>query len=254
MTRRPWTDEEIGFLQDHADWTARRLAEETGRSIRAIESTRTRLRRGWAGRLQNLPWSEDEDHALIEAGHWKTAEALAEDLVGRTPEAIAKRRLQLGLVTARGLRPSDIAARPLVAKTCLECGQLLAGTWFTFNKKTGIWSATCRHCHSARSSDRSRSNRDRSNRYSRDSFARANRLTAERATRRGEPYAEADYKVLADPLLTDLQKALRLQRTLAGVTCARKRAGLKSKPDGLGDPERDVWVIDNPNLLMEASA
>jgi hypothetical protein len=73
-------------------------------------------------------------------------------------------------------------------------------------------------------------------------------ITRQQAERHGQPYTESDYEVLADKSLTDFQKALRLKRTYAGAVHARRAAGLKSKPEGLGDPERDVWVIDNPNV------
>jgi len=47
--------------------------------------------------------------------------------------------------------------------------------------------------------------------------------------------------------MTLLQKALTLHRTYGATANACSKGGHKSKV-GLGDPERDQWMIDNPNL------
>jgi hypothetical protein len=46
--------------------------------------------------------------------------------------------------------------------------------------------------------------------------------------------------------MTILQKALTLRRTYTAVAVKCSREGVKSVV-GLGDPERDQWLIDNPN-------
>lgn len=46
--------------------------------------------------------------------------------------------------------------------------------------------------------------------------------------------------------MTALQKALILRRTYAATRTACRANGFKSHV-GLGDPERDQWIIDNPN-------
>jgi hypothetical protein len=68
----------------------------------------------------------------------------------------------------------------------------------------------------------------------------------DRAENHCNPWTEDDYKTLADPDLTAFQKALVLKRTYTSVHSAVARMGFKSKV-GLGDPERDQWLIDNPN-------
>lgn len=247
---RPWTDEEIGFLQDHPDWTGRQLADELGRSISAIENARHKLRRGWMGN-QTPAWTEEEDQVLIGAPPNVSAESLAELLPSRGVPAIRKRRLQLG-IKVLGNRPTEIGARPLVAKTCKTCGLLLAGSWFASVKAMGVirWHPDCKRCASAKASERA--NRDYA---AQDKYAkRLQSVTVERAARAGEPYTEADYEILADQTLTDFQKALRLQRSWQATSSARRAAGFKSKPDGLGDPERDLWIIRNPNLCAEGIA
>ena len=254
MSARPWTDDEIGFLQDHEDWSAPRVAEALGRTASAVENARHSLKVGRLGGMERSPWTDEEDALLIDAPSWVTAKALAESLPGRTVHAINHRRKALG-VRVLGERPHDIAGRPLVAKSCVACGLLLSGSWFLSHKRAGYiaWSPRCRACCSKAASD-ARSRRDPDRNWDRDREERLQRITAEGATRNGQPYTEADYQVLADFSLTDFQKAIQLKRTLRATGAARRGAGLKSKPDGLGDPERDVWVIDNPNLPMEASA
>lgn len=253
MTRRPWTDDEIGFLQDHEDWPTRRVAEELQRTASAIENARHKLRNGWTGN-QAPAWTEDEDFVLISAPVSASAESLSDLLPGRGVPAIRKRRAQLGIKVI-GHRPTEVAHRPLVAKTCLKCGRLLAGSWFLAIKRKGTisWSPNCRACASEAGTQRGRDNADGRRQSQARYEERLQSLTLERATRAGEPYTEADYEVLADRSLTDFQKALRLGRSWKATRSARSAAGLKSTPDGLGDPERDVWVIDNPNALEMAS-
>lgn len=248
MSGRPWTDEEIGFLQDHEDWTAPRIGEALGRSSTAVRAARKSLRQGKLGASVRLPWADEEDALLIDEGRYATAEALADALPGRSVAAIHKRRRALGLETQMGLRPFDVGGRPLVAKTCLKCGRLLAGAWFSFQKKQNGWASYCRPCNSEKAHESKDRGKGRwTADMSRAAREKLQRITLPLAERRGEPYTDADLEVLADPSLTDLQKALRLKRTYGAISTSRHHYGFKSKPDGLGDPERDVWVIDNPN-------
>lgn len=263
MTRRPWTDDEIGFLQDHADWTGQQIADELGRTLRSVKGARHALKAGTLGALEKFPWTEAEDAVIADAGPAATARSIAALLPGRSQMAVQIRRRKLGTeVTQKGGGQGQrrhIGGRPLVAKTCTACGLLLAGSWFRSFKKQGVlaWSSRCRKCISEQVCEAQR--RERASKpevgasRSRQLLEKYQRITREGATRHGEPYVEADYEVLADVTLTDLEKALRLKRTYSAVKNARRAAGLKSKPDGLGDPERDVWVIDNPNLEALAS-
>lgn len=264
MSRKPWTDEEIGFLQEHADWPVPSIAEELGRSRRSIDSARAKLKVGKLGRGIRAPWSPDEDSVLIEAGPWITSKQLAAVLPGRSHVAVKRRRVELGLeVLAAGanVMPQSTAGRPLVAKTCTKCGLLLAGSWFRLTKGRGTreWAAACRKCNAERCEknreenpeyrERAKANTRKANKAWVD---RAQQVTRQHATKNGEPYTELDHKVLADPDLTNLQKALRLGRTYSAVNTMCHNAGHTSRRDGLGDPERDVWVIDNPNAQAAA--
>lgn len=262
--RSPWTDDEIGFLQDHPDWSAARLAAELGRSSNAIYNARGKLKAGKLGGNERVPWSTDEDSALIEAGPWITSKQLAAVLPGRTDVAVSDRRRKLGLeVLASGanLLPYSTAGRPLVAKTCTKCGFLLAGSWFRLTNGRGKreWASACRKCNA----ERCEKNREKNPEYRERAKAntrkankawteRAQQVTRQHATKNGEPYTELDHKVLADPDLTNLQKALRLGRTYSAVNTMCHNAGHTSRRDGLGDPEHDVWVIDNPNAQAAA--
>jgi hypothetical protein len=258
MNAKPWTDHEIGFLQDHADWSGQRLADELGRTVRSIKGARHSLKNGTLGGQVKPRWTEDEDAVILDAHPSAPAKAVAKLLPGRSSNAVEVRRRDLGIGGQDVVRQraTDIAGRPLVAKTCTRCGLLLAGSWFRFNKATLKWASDCRACASKRVCEANRTERqerpDRGADRSRRLLQRMQQVTRERAERHGEPYTEADYETLADTSLTDFQKALRLKRSYSGVKNARRAAGLKSMPQGLGDPERDIWVIDNPNAQVAA--
>jgi hypothetical protein len=50
-----------------------------------------------------------------------------------------------------------------------------------------------------------------------------------------------------NPDMTRMQKALLLHRTYLSIAGKCQSLGYMSKAS-LGDPERDQWMIDNPNL------
>lgn len=81
---------------------------------------------------------------------------------------------------------------------------------------------------------------------SNESYRRLQALTLACASRHRQPWMESDFKVLANPDMTILQKALTLGRSYMAAQSACSANGFKSHV-GLGDPERDQWIIDNPN-------
>jgi len=83
-------------------------------------------------------------------------------------------------------------------------------------------------------------------RQQRESLQKLQALTIPGASQAGQPWIEADFAVLQDPDMTILQKARALHRTYNATSTACTRSGFKSLV-GLGDPERDQWLIDNPN-------
>lgn len=68
------------------------------------------------------------------------------------------------------------------------------------------------------------------------------------ATRRGQPYIDEDFKVLSDPSLTQIDKAMALGRTYAGVSKLCAENGYPSLGYSLGSASSSAWNIDNPNL------
>lgn len=250
----PWSDAELGFLADRPDWSARRVADALGRTIEAVRLKRQKLRNGWSAKTDH--WTPEEDDIVLATPHL-TKEQVAARLIGRTPKAVEGRRAKLvrdrAAVFVGGRKsPFDVAGRPLIAKTCSTCGLLLTADWFWFNTKTRQWSTYCARCRARQGvGGKQRYHGDRVEQNKRS--ARASKdvkqaLTLPSATRSGQPWLEADHVVLADPDLSIVEKALRLQRSYLAVAHAVSRHGYPSHK-GLGDPDRDQWIIDNPNEL-----
>lgn len=258
-TLRRWTDAEMGFLADHATWPAARIAHALNRSEVGTRQMRARLSAGWTP--QSLPWSESDEDFLLKTPHL-TAQRVAE-LLGRTAAAVTGRRNLLSRAT--GMRfgdqgsqksPFHIGARPLIAKTCPDCGLLLAAKWFE-DSGTGRRRTRCRRCDPGSA----RKRRDSPSMVrvltggksasSRASMARMQAVTRDRATRHGEPWITEDDHILSDPDLMLVEKALQLGRTYAATAHACQERGYKSKR-GLGDSEAEQWRIDNPNAARVA--
>lgn len=244
MTKRnDWTDYELGFIQDHDDWTAARIGHDLGRSAQAVAAKRWKIRGGWTPKLAR--WTAAEDDFLIANTRLSTADAASH--LGRTEDAVRERRKALkrqGLTGKFGgnWSPTIIGARPLLAKTCPDCGLLLQAMWF--KPKDGTWTRLCKRCTKARENPPAKTKR--ASEQGNESRRRLQSLTLACASHHGEPWTESDFKVLADPDLTILQKALTLGRSYSAAQSACHASGFKSKV-GLGDPERDQWIIDNPN-------
>jgi hypothetical protein len=249
---RWWTDEELGFLQDHEDWPASRLASMLGRGVDAVKHQRRRLSKGTVRRKE--PWTQDEDETVLMTANLKASE-VADLLPGRSKLAVDERRAFLakatpGLSFAGRKNPHEIGVRPLVAKTCKGCGLLLDASWFGFHRNARMWRAKCLRCRPKEAGDTARARAERSKSDRRASVARSHRklqaLSIQHATRSGEPYVEADHKVLSDPSLTRIEKALLLGRTYAAVSQQLHIHGYVSAV-GRGDPEEVRWLIDAPN-------
>lgn len=255
-SRRPWTDEEIGFLQDHESWSSTRIAEALGRSWHSVRGARAQLRAGRLGAGRAF-WSEDEIDFVRRTPNMTRAQVARE--LGRSLDGVAEIRQRLGrdegidFGSGNTKNPHNVGPRRLLAKTCIGCGLLLDGSWFTGSNEKSRgrrWKTRCVRClHAA---DKL-ANPDKPSKSKRDGgqSARATRerlqaLTRERATRHREPWIEADHKVLRDSTLTTFEKAIRLGRTYLATHSAVSANGYTSRV-GRGDPMRGVWVIDNPN-------
>lgn len=227
------------------------VAAKIGRSYKSVSWMRTKMRQGKAPTRQ--AWSDEENEIIHTwAGH-ATDEAIAAKLIGRTPRAVEhQRRVVLGVRVGNGdrhINPHKIGGRPLVAKTCIGCGKLMSGDSFGWVHTTRSWQTYCKWCRSSDSSEyHQRNYHPLSNAARRTSKYQESLqdLTLQSAGRGWNPYLDADERILADPDLTVLEKALALGRTYHATMSALSRRDIKSHRS-LGDQERDRWHIDNPN-------
>lgn len=249
-TKQSWTDDELGFLADYEHLTNKQIAAELGRTVSSVKCKRRLVRRGWSPTLE--PWTKDDDAFVLETPHL-TAKRVAE-LMGRTEGAVSARRRLLGEVKGVkfdpiALDPFVMGARPLIAQTCEKCGLLLQADWFRHNRGPGgkYWPKACARCRTPRK----RGGRGEPNATN----ERNQRLTRPHAKRQGQLWLDSEHQVLRDPDLTLVEKALRLGRTYYSIKAICQSNDYKSKV-GLGDPERDQWIIYNPNepLFPEQSA
>lgn len=250
-----WTDEEYGFVLDKLDWPVARVAEALGRTGSSVQNVRSKLKRGWSPKQEaNRAWPEEDINYILNNPQM-SAPDIAKRL-RRTTHAVNQQRLHLrrtreGVPSFLGnFSPFIPGARPLLAQTCPECGLLLQEKWFQTDK-LGRRCRTCKRCRAADRKSRGifPSRSTKTDQHMAAQKARYNHwqnVTVERAENRGQPWTEADLKVLADPDMTIFQKAITLKRTWFGVQVAAVKRGFHHKR-GLGDPERDQWLIDNPN-------
>lgn len=251
-----WTDDEMGVIADHMTTPANVLARKLGRSPDAIYKARARVKRGWVRTRET--WSPAEDEIVLSKSGTLTSAQIAHLLPGRTPESIKHRRRTLRVPhcpPAAFYNPRNVGTRRLLAKTCPSCGELLPGEKF-YRRKTGNRVAaiieTCAYCTSEKSKKWRGENPEEQPRPKGEAMKRyvtmAQELSLRSATRQGEPYLEADFKVLADPHMSQLAKALKLRRTYYAVSnaCA-KNAFTSSSGIAHGDRLDAAWHIDNPN-------
>ncbi|MDO5866028.1 MULTISPECIES: hypothetical protein [Paenarthrobacter] len=252
-----WSIEELNFIDRHSDMPIKEIAAALGRPVHDT--------RGAVGRLRSPmvaePWSKEEDAFILDNPHLSAQQVALE--IQRTYNAVASRRKLLSNKhgvdfgeSGRRVDPHFVGARPLIAKTCGECGLLLASEWFTFRPARGTtrahWSVRCKKCVSAanyKGTVNGTNNYKGSERYKKltaQSRKRLQDLSVSRATRSGQDWTEHDFQVLQDPDLTLLEKALKLGRSYNAVAIKCSRQGYKSHV-GLGSAEKDQWYIDNPN-------
>lgn len=247
MSGRPWTDEELGFLGSHPEWSARRVGESLERGMQSVQHKRNQIRDGWTPLVE--PWTEDEVDFVRETPHLTAAEVAKH--LGRTTKAIENRRHFLVRTEGmtfnegkRGMLPNQIGNRRLLAKTCIGCGLLLDASWFGISrsKRQVCWHPRCTRC---RPRNHKQTQQSRGN-SARQSEERLQQISLPFAHRNREPWIEADHPTLSDPDLTALEKAVALGRTYKSVRRMVSVCGYKSRV-GRGDPMKGVWVIDNPN-------
>lgn len=236
---------------ENEDRPASYVARSLDRSVGCIYSKRSKIRTR-PPEAQRYPWTDYENDLLRDVRY--TAQQLSEMLPGRTKSAVQKQRSSLQIPEfANGA--TRIAGRPLLAKTCRTCGLLLQGKWFTLDKKRRKWTSSCKKCRESQSDGIYRQNPVRvknKSAASKEFYRQMQELTMATADRHRFPWTESDHKVLANPDMTFLEKALSLGRTYNSVRTACVRSGYRTV-ESLGDPERDRWIIDNPNAKEYAS-
>ena len=247
----PWSDEDFGYLQATVDLPAAQVAYEMGRSIGSIYNYRFKFRQGWVpSKPGSEGWLPDEDAFILDNPNLLAPE-ISEHL-GRTVSAINQRRKFLRETRADvpkfgcNVSPFAPGARPLLARTCPDCGRLLQAKWFQGDAKG--WCKTCKRCRQAAAESRGvfRSKVEGNKERKKARWKHLQRITMARAENSGKDWTEKDMEVLSDPDLTVFEKAILLKRSYSAVQIAANRRGFAHRV-GLGDPERDQWFIDNPN-------
>jgi hypothetical protein len=229
------------------DRPRREVADHLSRPVHAVGDMRAAINSGWTRTLD--VWTPEEDAIILAYPNFRNEE-LSARLPGRTATAVSNRRVKIQ-EQKRSLHtynPYAVAGRPLLAKTCTKCGRILPGKWFGFGVSHGIkcYSSHCRECSNKRISKWGKEAKRHQDGRARAYQEKAQAITLPLAEMKGQPWTEADHRVLADPSLTLLAKALITRRTYAGTSGAAQKAGYKSYQP-IGDPERDRWLIDNPN-------
>lgn len=249
---RRWTDEEVGFLEANPNMTAYEAGRELGRSEPSVWEMRRKMR---DGKVVLASWTEEELDFVRTTPHL-THHQVAKHL-DKKPSTVRGARQRLSRV--EGIRfdeygdksPYHVGARRLLAKTCTKCGLLLEANWFTERKKgRRQWFSACTRCLPR--GGESRTPRDVRRARNQKTQQKLQSLSLQHAVNHQQPYTEADHKVLANPDMTVLEKAIAIGRTYFATNNATTTNGYTSKV-GLGDPMNGRWVIDNPNVLEMAS-
>jgi hypothetical protein len=245
-----FTDEELGFVQDHMDWTAREIAQHLGRSLGSGEKILAAMRQGRYTRRME-PWSAEDDATLLDLRNLSARECAA--ALGRSVQAIRGRRKALGIADKSALlSPFCPGHRTIVCRTCDTCGELLDGSFFGRVRGGGRPSAMCVRCKTAKYPPRA-ARTTRQVQQSQASRDRLQALTLPLAVNHGNPWTLRDHEVLADPDLRPVEKAIRLGRTYKATRSALSAGGYSSKV-GLGPKEEARWLIEAPRAYLLAMA
>ena len=252
-----WSDDELGFLQDHWNWPSADVAEALGRTRRQVNYQRSRITRGVASIVPQR-WTADDLSFLRDNPHLTSRQAAA--ALGRTYESVRAQRaimsrhegIRFGSTNKSPYRPGR---RTIVAMTCRGCGLILDGSWFQRSAQGVTTRTRCIRCYPRTPiSPEGAARRAESKRGGTSEWVkRLQVISAERAERAGQEYTSDDLRVLSDPDITVIEKALRLGRTYHAVVSACHQRGYTSKK-GRGDPTNWQWSIYAPMAkeLLEA--
>lgn len=204
-------------------------------------------------RPDRLPWIDADLAALVELSTTCSDAQIAEYL-DRSVRSVSQRLFKLRQTEGMDLRarrgyvacfpwavPGDM---PLLARTCVRCGNLRDATYFARLPQPGgsrCWSTTCYLCLRQKAS---------ANRKPQDRTVdrRLQEATACTAHHHRQPYVSADYEVLADRDKSDLQVAMELGRTFIAVRHKRTEMGFYNGPKRKDLPDTH-WLIHFPNAL-----
>lgn len=242
-----WTDQEHGVLLECADWPAAAVARRLGRSVHSVYQKRHRLRHGWVPEIEG--WTAEELDFLRSTPHLTQVEQAAR-LPGRTYFSVGSQRRYL--TRTEGIRfdaynknPNHVGGRLLLARTCPDCGLLLDARFYGISgrgrRQKFQWYDRCVRC---RQHGRARVQSDESKAKTAANVKALQDRVADQAVRRGQPWLEADDRVIQDPDLTNLEKAIRLKRTLQATQARVHKVGATSaNKRHLGPTQDGVWVI-----------
>lgn len=253
MRGKAWTEADLAYAADES-FTNDEVARLVGRSVASVRHKRMQMANGWSRARE--PWTEEELDFLIDTPHLTYKQVAG--YLGRSDRAVRRAREKLSRTTdyrtGRGSKnPHEIGPRPLVAKTCTLCGELLEASAFNPRARGVGPKPECRLC--ARKYWKPRPGRRRD--YSDDYFKKMQEATVQGASNSGKEWTGSEIAVLEDPSLTLLQKALRLGRTYASVNTKASRIGARSLNDRRIDQSTlrrwHIWAPNAEVALWEAS-
>lgn len=251
MSRRPWTDEELGFIQSPpSGWSREDIAAYLDRTVNMVKKYQRKLAMGWS---RERLWFSDEELRYIAETMDRFAGDIGDEL-GRTKASVQMARHKLRSIGAVGLAtapfkrpvPYEVGSRTLLAKTCPKCGLLWGGGEFHANGRGRH--PLCRAC-------RGHARRGRETATPRQPYIAAmEAVTRSLATtttpyraRSGEPWTGPDVDLLADRSLTTPQIAARLGRTWQAVQAGLKRYGVQRPPERVTQLPTGEWRIEFPD-------
>lgn len=245
---RRYTDQEWSLI------AAREIpAEEVAEQLGIHPNSIRRMRREMESIVfRASDWVEPEVAFLVENMNRMTTEKMARFL-GRTQQAVQTEinRLRNNRLVAKRTResldPWCVADRPLIAKTCPDCGLLLDASWFPKKQRSKqpdrFYWHNCKACRVDRKREAGDTSKDKWKVQASRHLAKLQAVTSERAENHGKEWTSVDVEVLADPGLTTLQKALRLKRTYVATASAVQKNGFGSSREPLPDPHDSLWRL-----------
>jgi len=256
--RRPWTDEEFGFIQSPPNgWTHEDIADFLGRTVACVKKYRLKLKRGWQ-REREAYTAEECAYIADTMDRW--AADVAADL-GRTKSSVTQQRMRLqrvgiaGASTAPANRPRahEVGSRTLLAKTCPKCGLLWGGG--EFKPMPRGYHPLCARCLG--SVRRSREVGKPRQHYIAAMEAATRSLATKSVpyrSRNGEPWTERDVALLADQTLSMPEVAARLGRTWQATQSALNRYGVERPRERATQLPTGEWRIEFADTFVREAA